>query len=63
MNGRRIRPDEAADLGKAIEDEMQLPVVDVIRQGPERLVAAVDDFRRLGTWRKSGLATNQSQMS
>lgn len=55
MNGRRIRPDEAADLGKAIEDEMQLPVVDVIRQGPERLVAAVDDFRRQGDWRKFGM--------
>jgi uncharacterized NAD-dependent epimerase/dehydratase family protein len=55
MNGRRITPNEADDLSKSIEDEMQLPVVDVIRQGPERLVAAVDDFRRKGDWRKFGM--------
>lgn len=52
MNGRRISSSEADDLSKSIEQEMQLPVVDVIRQGAERLVAAVDDFRRQGDWRK-----------
>lgn len=53
MNGRRVTPAEAAELAKHVEGEMQLPVVDVIRDGPERLVDAVDQFRKQGTWRKA----------
>lgn len=53
MNGRRVTPEEAADLAKHLEDEMQLPVVDVLRDGPDRLVEAVDKFRREGAWRKA----------
>jgi uncharacterized NAD-dependent epimerase/dehydratase family protein len=53
MNGRRVTPTEAADLAKHLEDEMQLPVVDVVRDGPERLVTAVEEFRKQGAWRKA----------
>jgi uncharacterized NAD-dependent epimerase/dehydratase family protein len=55
INGRRVSPAEANKLSQEVEDEMQLPVVDVLRQGPERLVTAVDDFRRSGQWRKFGM--------
>lgn len=55
MNGRRVSPAEADEIARHFEDELQLPVVDVLRQGPERLVAAVDEFRRKGDWRKFGM--------
>ncbi len=55
MNGRKVQPDEAARISKQVEDELQLPVVDVIRQGPDRLVDAVEEFRRAGEWRKFGM--------
>ncbi|MCC6510676.1 MAG: DUF1611 domain-containing protein [Pirellulaceae bacterium] len=55
MNGRRVTPTEAAEISRQVEDEMQLPVVDVLREGPERLVEAVDAFRRAGEWRKFGM--------
>lgn len=51
MNGRRLNVDEAKKISQQVEDEMQLPVVDVLREGPERLVEAVDSFRKAGTWR------------
>ncbi len=51
MNGRRLNPDEARQISRQVEDEMQLPVVDVLREGPERLVAVVDEFRKSGSWR------------
>lgn len=55
MNGRCINLAEAADLSKHVEDEMQLPVVDVLREGPDRLVDAVEEFRRQGEWRQFGM--------
>ncbi len=55
MNGRRISPAEAKDLARHVEDEMQLPVVDVLRDGPDRLVEVVDDFRKKGEWRHYGM--------
>lgn len=53
MNGRRMLPQEAQSLAKQVEDEMQLPVVDVLREGPQRLVAVVDQFHKSGQWRNS----------
>lgn len=55
MNGRRVSPSEAAEISQQVEQELQLPVVDVIRQGPGRLVDAVEAFRRQGAWRKFGM--------
>ena len=37
MNGRRLSPEEAHRLAQKVENEMQLPVVDVIREGAGRL--------------------------
>ncbi len=53
MNGRRVQRNEAERLARELEDEMQLPVVDVLREGPERLADAVERFRAEGSWRVS----------
>jgi uncharacterized NAD-dependent epimerase/dehydratase family protein len=54
MNPRRVQPDEAAAIARQVEDELQLPVVDVLKQGPDRLVDAVQKFHREGSWRQAG---------
>jgi uncharacterized NAD-dependent epimerase/dehydratase family protein len=51
MNGRRLAKTEAERLGKSIEDDMGLPVVDVLRDGPERLIDAAENFYVQGNWR------------
>lgn len=42
MNSRRVSEDEAAEERERIGKELGLPVCDVIRDGPEPLVAAVE---------------------
>lgn len=54
MNGRRVTPYEAHEIAKCVEAELNLPVVDVIRDGPDRLVDAVEQFRNCGHWRTFG---------
>ena len=51
MNGRRLSPEDAHRLSQQIENEMQLPVVDVIRDGSDRLLDAVERFHAHGNWR------------
>ncbi len=51
MNGRQLSPKEAHRLAQQIENEMQLPVVDVIRDGADRLLDAVERFHSHGNWR------------
>ncbi len=51
MNGRQLMVDEAHRLAQQVENEMQLPVVDVIRDGSERLLDAVERFHAHGNWR------------
>ncbi len=51
MNGRRLSPEQAKVLALQIEADMGLPVVDVIRDGPDRLVDAVESFYNEGRWR------------
>ncbi len=34
MNGRRFNVDEARKISQQVEDDLQLPVVDVLREGP-----------------------------
>jgi len=51
MNGRRLLPDDAHRLAQQVENEMQLPVVDVIRDGADRLLDAVERFHAHGNWR------------
>lgn len=50
MNGRRLNKPQADELAQSIEAEMGLPVVDVIRDGPERLVEAADAFYQSKRW-------------
>jgi uncharacterized NAD-dependent epimerase/dehydratase family protein len=51
MNGRRVSPDEAKAIARHVENEQQIPVVDVIRDGSDRLLDAVERFHAKGTWR------------
>ncbi|HBE72373.1 MAG TPA: DUF1611 domain-containing protein [Planctomycetaceae bacterium] len=44
MNGRLLTPDKARKLADQIEDEQGLAVVDVVREGPVRLLDAVEAF-------------------
>lgn len=55
LNGRRVSPFEANELAKRVEARMHLPVVDVIRDGPDRLLDAVEQFRSRGHWRSFGM--------
>lgn len=51
MNGRRLDKPQADKLAQSIESEMGLPVVDVIRDGPQRLVDAAEAFYQSGRWK------------
>ncbi|GAB5403063.1 MAG: DUF1611 domain-containing protein [Aureliella sp.] len=51
MNGRRLQPDQAKQIASKIEDELQLPVVDVVRDGPERLLNTAEAFIDGGSWK------------
>ncbi len=51
MNGRRLSKGQADELASSIEAEMGLPVVDVIRDGPDRLVDTAEAFYQSGRWR------------
>ncbi len=51
MNGRRLNKSDAEQLARSIETEMGLPVVDVIRDGPARLVDAAEAFYKSDRWR------------
>lgn len=46
MNSRRSSPAEAAAEGARVEQEMELPVCDVFRDGPGKLRDAVLEFQR-----------------
>lgn len=45
MNGRQLTDAEARDERARVRDELQLPVCDVFRDGPDELVDAVLDLR------------------
>jgi uncharacterized NAD-dependent epimerase/dehydratase family protein len=50
MNSRRVSATEAEDERQRVEDELGLPVSDVVRDGPEKLVGAITQFQRDGNW-------------
>ncbi len=52
MNGRRVSPEEAHRIAQVVENDLQLPVVDVIRDGADRLLDAVQRFHQHGNWRR-----------
>ena len=45
MNGRRVSAAEAEEEKRRVEGELGLPVCDVFRDGREKLVDVVDQFR------------------
>ena len=51
MNGRFLSPVEANKIAVQVEDELNLPVVDVIRDGPDRLLDVAETFYHSGNWR------------
>ncbi len=55
MNGRKVSPQIAQRSPNGIEDDMQLPVVDVIRDGADRLIDAAEQFYHDGRWRNFGM--------
>jgi uncharacterized NAD-dependent epimerase/dehydratase family protein len=46
MNGRRLTEQQASEEQKRVEAELSLPVCDVLRDGPQRLVDAVLALKR-----------------
>ena len=55
MNGRKVSPQIAKEIAQRIEEDMGLPVVDVIRDGADRLIDASEKFYRDGRWRNFGM--------
>ncbi len=53
MNGSKLPPEEARRVGMEVERELGLPVVDVIRDGPDRLIDAVEAYYLSGKWKQS----------
>ncbi|MCA9182030.1 MAG: DUF1611 domain-containing protein [Planctomycetales bacterium] len=51
MNGRRLSKPQADEFARSVEAEMGLPVVDVIRDGPDRLVDAAEAFYQSNRWK------------
>lgn len=51
MNGRFLEPDKAKEHAEKVEDELNLPVIDVIRDGPDRLLDVAETFYHSGSWR------------
>ncbi len=45
MNRRKLNDEQARTARKEIEDETQLPVCDVLDEGPQKLVDAILDFK------------------
>lgn len=46
MNGRRLEEQDAEEHRLQVEDELQLPVADIFRDGPERIIDAVEQARQ-----------------
>ena len=51
MNGSKLPIEEANKIAAETEQNLGLPVVDVIRDGPQRLVDAVEQYYVSGNWR------------
>jgi uncharacterized NAD-dependent epimerase/dehydratase family protein len=54
MNSRRVSAEDAESERRRVRDEMNLPVCDVIRHGPDELVEAILRFERETPWRTWG---------
>lgn len=52
MNSRRISPEQAEEERRRVQDELNLPVCDVIRHGPDELIEAILRFESEADWRR-----------
>lgn len=53
MNSRRVTAEEADAERDRVEQELGVPVCDVVRHGPEKLVEAIAAFHSAGSWSQS----------
>ncbi len=44
MNGSKLPPEQAREVAQAIEQQLGLPVVDVVRDGPDRMLDVCEAF-------------------
>lgn len=51
MNGKRLSDTEAVDVARTVSAELDLPVVDVVRDGPDVLLDTIEQFHAQGAWR------------
>ncbi|MCA9209424.1 MAG: DUF1611 domain-containing protein [Planctomycetales bacterium] len=51
MNSRLVTASEAAAERERVERELELPVCDVVRDGPDRLLETVQSYYRSNAWR------------
>lgn len=63
MNSRRVDECSAETEREQVRAEFGLPVCDVIRHGPEELVAAILQFRNQGEWRHLRAAKSELRVS
>ncbi|MEM7479109.1 MAG: DUF1611 domain-containing protein [Planctomycetota bacterium] len=46
MNGRKVSPSVANEIAEKVSLELELPVCDIVRDGPDKLLDAIEDFRQ-----------------
>lgn len=51
MNGRKVSPDRANEIAQKVSEELELPVTDVVRDGPDSLLATVNEYYQSEVWR------------
>lgn len=51
LNGRRLSTAEAQETARRVSEELKLPVVDVVRDGPDQLLDVVQEFYNSQQWR------------
>ena len=53
MNSRRLSPEAAEEERRRVGEELNLPVCDVIRHGPDELVEAILRYEAEADWKLS----------
>ncbi|MFN3192495.1 MAG: DUF1611 domain-containing protein [Aureliella sp.] len=52
MNGSKVSAGGAAKIAAEVSEQLQLPVTDVVRDGPDRLLDIVESYYQSGNWRR-----------
>ncbi len=50
MNPGRCDPAEAKDIATQTSEELELPVVDVVGEGPDRMLDVIEQYYRSESW-------------